>query len=276
MQSRNGSCIRSSLGSAFAARVRRLLALTCAALCSLAFSQAHASLVISEIDPDQDGTDTAEFIELANVGPAAVALGSLYVVLVNGADDLSYDAFALPDVALAPGEAAVLGSIGVLAALPQGVVGIETASNFMQNGADAVALLSCPACTSASGDFPNDSNVLAASFTTAGGHTATRLDALVYGTSDPDDLELLFGLGLAPGDQLDDTGTQSLRRIALAGAIADAFALGTPTPGVLEVGVNVVPLPAAFWLFGTGLLGLTAITRRRRRFTAPALAAARA
>ena len=35
-------------------------------------------------------------------------------------------------------------------------------------------------------------------------------------------------------------------------------------PGEIRGQVNVIPIPAAVWLFGTGLLGLVALARRRK------------
>jgi hypothetical protein len=45
----------------------------------------NAQLVINEVDYDQPGTDTAEFIEIKNIGTAAFPLQDLAVVFVNGA-----------------------------------------------------------------------------------------------------------------------------------------------------------------------------------------------
>lgn len=43
---------------------------------------------------------------------------------------------------------------------------------------------------------------------------------------------------------------------------------GVATPYALEFQVQVVPLPAAAWLFGTGLLGLAGFRQQRRRVPA--------
>lgn len=62
-----------------------LLALTCS------FSAAsHAALVINEIDYDQAGTDTAEFIELFNTGVSTVSLDNYSIMLINGTNSSSY------------------------------------------------------------------------------------------------------------------------------------------------------------------------------------------
>ena len=52
-----------------------------------------------------------------------------------------------------------------------------------------------------------------------------------------------------------DTGVISVG----ANAYTVSFSDGT----VLEVDVRVVPVPAAVWLFGTGLIGLVGVARRR-------------
>jgi len=43
----------------------------------------YAGLVINEVDYDQVGTDTAEFIEVYNSGSQAIDLSTLALVLVN-------------------------------------------------------------------------------------------------------------------------------------------------------------------------------------------------
>ncbi len=67
-------------------------------------AETAAALVINEIDYDQQGTDTAEFVEIANVGPVPVNLGSITLELVNGSNTSVYDTIALPSVDLAPGD----------------------------------------------------------------------------------------------------------------------------------------------------------------------------
>ena len=56
---------------------------------SLAFTS-NAAVIINEIDYDQPGTDTAEFIELFNSGTSAVSLDNYVVELINGSNASSY------------------------------------------------------------------------------------------------------------------------------------------------------------------------------------------
>ena len=44
---------------------------------------------------------------------------------------------------------------------------------------------------------------------------------------------------------------------------ANAYTVSFSDGSVLEVDVQVIPVPAAVWLFGTGLVGLVAVARRR-------------
>jgi hypothetical protein len=74
-----------------------------AASLALVPSAGHAAVVINEVDYDQPGTDTAEFIELRNNGPAAVDLGTYTLDLVNGNNGLIYTTVTLPSVSLAAG-----------------------------------------------------------------------------------------------------------------------------------------------------------------------------
>lgn len=59
---------------------------------------AQTGLVINEVDYDQPGVDSAEFIELYNAGSAPINLGSYTVVLFNGnsTSNSPYDSFPLP------------------------------------------------------------------------------------------------------------------------------------------------------------------------------------
>ncbi|MCG6963189.1 MAG: lamin tail domain-containing protein [Acidobacteria bacterium] len=100
------------------------------------------TLVINEIDYDQPGADTAEFIELTNTGTSPVNLGSFTIELVNGSGGGAavYNTIALPDVALAPGGYFVV--CGNAANVLNCDLDVWPDSNLIQNGSpDAVALM---------------------------------------------------------------------------------------------------------------------------------------
>jgi hypothetical protein len=84
--------------------------------------------VINEIDYDQPGTDTAEFLELYNPTGAAIALQGYRVDLVNGADGGIYATIALPAVSLAAGDYFVIGKSATVANVDLEYPGV------MQNG----------------------------------------------------------------------------------------------------------------------------------------------
>jgi hypothetical protein len=107
-------------------------------------------LLVTEVDYDQMGTDTAEFVEIHNPGDAPVALAGVELQLVNGADAAPYRRFTLSDVAdsLAAGGYLVVGAKAVVDALPAGVPGLAFNPNVVdlnnsqvQNGPDAVRLV---------------------------------------------------------------------------------------------------------------------------------------
>jgi predicted extracellular nuclease len=101
---------------------------------------ADAVLVINEIDYDQPGTDTAEFIEIKNAGTAPADLGSYALRLVNGANNTVYQTIALPAVVLAPGAYFVV--CANAADTIHCDLDVTPDTNLIQNGApDAVALV---------------------------------------------------------------------------------------------------------------------------------------
>ena len=96
-------------------------------------------VVINEVDYDQESTDTAEFVELKNVGTSVANLGEFTLELVNGNGASVYDTIALPDVSLAAGDYFVVCANAATVANCDLDDGPDT--NFIQNGApDAVAL----------------------------------------------------------------------------------------------------------------------------------------
>ena len=100
---------------------------------------APTELVVNEIDYDQPSTDTAEFLEIKNVGSAAADLGSVFVDLVNGNGTTVYASIDLPAVSLAAGDYYVV--CANAATVANCDLDASPDTNFIQNGApDAVAL----------------------------------------------------------------------------------------------------------------------------------------
>ncbi|MEM8814358.1 MAG: lamin tail domain-containing protein [Pseudomonadota bacterium] len=99
-------------------------------------------LVINEIDYDQPGGDSAEFIELRNSGAVAVELGNYSLEFVNGSGGGAavYATIPLPATSLAAGDYFVVCANAATTANCNLDVSPDT--NLIQNGApDAVALL---------------------------------------------------------------------------------------------------------------------------------------
>jgi hypothetical protein len=101
-------------------------------------------LVINEVDYDQDGTDSGEFVEIHNPGPPR-SLEGVVLILVNGLNSTEYARIALDraGATLATGGLLVVGTSQVLAGLPPATpaVAFAAASNNVQNGSpDGLAL----------------------------------------------------------------------------------------------------------------------------------------
>lgn len=103
-----------------------------------------ANLVINEVDYDQPGQDSAEFVELFNRGDAPINLANLQLQMVNGSNNMVYGNYPLADAGaeVAPGGYIVVGNAAVIGALPDGVLSIELPANGLQNGGpDGVRLV---------------------------------------------------------------------------------------------------------------------------------------
>lgn len=172
-------------------------------------------VVINEIDSDTPGTDMAEFVELYNGGSDAVALDDAVLVLFNGNDDASYFALDLDGLTIAAGGYAVIGNPGVAN------VDLEVEPGFLQNGADAVALY-----TGSAADFPTDTPA----------STDNLIDAVVYGTSDDDDLDLLAAFGELTQYDEDANGAKDDESIQRSPNGSETFAAAAPSPGASNGG----------------------------------------
>jgi len=100
------------------------------------------NLVINEVDYDQPGIDSAEFVEITNNGAASLNLDLYSLVLVNGSGGGAsvYNTIDLPDVDLAAGDYYVVCANAAIVADCDLDANPDT--DFIQNGGpDAVALV---------------------------------------------------------------------------------------------------------------------------------------
>ncbi len=175
------------------------------------------NLVINELDADTPGSDTQEFLELYDGGKGNTPLDGFIVVLFNGNGDLSYNTIDLAGQITNAEGYFVMGNADVAN------VNMVVSGNTFQNGADAVAIYQ-----TAAANFPNGSVIT----------TDNLVDALVYGTDDAQDEELIVLLneGQLQADE-NAAGNQaihSLQRIpnGEGGARNTANYVATdPTPG---------------------------------------------
>jgi exonuclease III len=176
-----------------------------------------SGLIINEIDSDTEGTDALEFVELYDGGVGNTSLDGYVVVFYNGSTDLSYAAYDLDGYTTNAAGYFVLGNSAVEN------VNIIFSNNFLQNGADAVALFQGNAS-----DFPNGTAIT----------TTNLVDAIVYDTDDADDSGLLALLNSGQAQINENGGSnkdyQSIQRIPNGSGGArntSTYTTGTPSPG---------------------------------------------
>lgn len=183
------------------------------------FGATQAQVVINEVDADQFGTDAAEFIEL--YGTPGQSLNGLVMVWFNGAAGTSYKTIDLTGNVIPASGYFVLGNAGVAN------VNVTFTGNTLQNGADAIAIYSATAAA-----WPNGTAVSATGL----------IDAVVYGTADPDATNLLSVLtpGQPQVDELAATSTlnNSSSRLPDGGAAfnSSSYVAQLPTPGASNSG----------------------------------------
>lgn len=199
----------------------------------------NSMVIINEVDADQTGTDSAEFVELYDGGQGGTDLTGLSLLLVNGSNDIVYTSVSLAGFSTnADGYFVICGSSGNVANcdLP-----LASATNAIQNGQDAVVLTT----EIADGSFDG---VPAAALS-----QSDILDALVYDTNDSDDTVLLDIL--TPGqpqineDDGIDKDIESNQRCpngAGLGRVTTTYAQFAPTPGTFNLcGLDEEPEPVS-------------------------------
>ena len=206
----------------------------------IAFSS-NAAVVINEIDYDQPGTDTAEFIELFNSGESDASLQNYSIDLINGSNSTSYRNIDLSGFSIsASGYFVICGDASLVANCDYS---FTTTSGWMQNGApDAVAL------------YDNGSLMDSVSYE---GEIQPYQEGSILAFADSN-TDIASLSRIPDGVDGDDNGLD--------------FQSGCITPGTANIAgigdcsatqVSAVPVPAAAWLFASGILGLTGLARRK-------------
>ena len=183
-------------------------------------------VMINEIDADTPGSDTAEFVELYDGGVGNTPLDGLVVVFYDGdtgSSKASYAAFDLDGYSTDANGYFVMGNPGVAGA---SLIFDPGQFGLLQNGPDAVGLYIGNAT-----DYPAGTNAT----------TTNLLDAVVYGTDDPNASGLLpllnAGQPIANENAAGNSQTQSNQRCPNGqGGFRNTtpYYPGAPTPGSAE------------------------------------------
>ncbi|MEO1527090.1 MAG: lamin tail domain-containing protein [Planctomycetota bacterium] len=190
------------------------------------------TVLINEVDSNTSGSpQNAEFVELYDGGVGNTPLAGLTLVLYDGATDQSYSAFDLDGFTTDDNGLFVIGNSSVNG------VDFTFADGLLKDGADAIGLYQADASS-----FPNGTSV----------SLTNLVDAVVYGTDDPDDVGLLpLLISGEPQPNENENGNQnseSLSRLADGGLArrTSTYRAATPTPDALNI-----PRPIGFSILGS-------------------------
>jgi imidazolonepropionase-like amidohydrolase len=181
------------------------------------------TVILNEIDYDQDGTDASEFIELYNPGALAMDLSGVELVLVNGSGSSVYDTIDLSAAGSLPaGGYLVVRAPGLTVASGALTLDFSSATNNVQNGGpDGVAV------------WDSGEGVLLDALSYEGSITAVTIGgasvSLVEGT--------------ATGATDDASSPQSLSRIPNGSDTDDAATDWAATPCVTPGEANAMSCP---------------------------------
>ncbi len=183
-------------------------------------AQSVTAVLINEFDVDTPGIDTAEFIELYDGGWGNQSLDGLVVVLFNGGTSTSYRTIDLSGKQTDSEGYLVLGGSDISNS------DIALPNSTLQNGPDAIAVYAASPAS-----FPNGSAI----------SLNGLVDAVVYGTNDPDAPGLLALLlpgqpqvnESSRGNSADDANQRCPNGAGVARTTAD-FSQASPTPGAVN------------------------------------------
>lgn len=199
--------------------------------CTLFSMPLRAAPVISELFYDASGSDAGlVFVEL--FGSPGESLDGLVLEGVNGGNGSVYTSVALSGVIPADG-VFVIGDDAGGGATAVGGADLIADVDY-QNGPDSVVLRDAVGVLDAVGY----GSFGAADFFAGEGVAA---------------LDPAAGSSIARANPLVDSNNNNV----------DFIALANPTPGSVPL-VSSVPVPAAAWLFASGLVAMSSVARRRR------------
>ncbi|TDP59500.1 endonuclease [Flavobacterium dankookense] len=180
----------------------------------------QSQIFINELDSDTPSVDDKEFIELKSITPN-FPLDGYVLVLFNGTGsqaNLSYYVIDLDGFVTDVNGLFLIGN-SFVSPVPEKLL----PESIFQNGSDGVGLY-----LGSSSDFPNNSLA-----------TITNLiDAIVYGTNDPDATELMALLGVTI--QLDESASGASTANSIQRKNDGTYEAKTPTPGANNDGSGFI------------------------------------
>lgn len=149
-----------------------------------------SQLYLWELDADQPGADTAEFVEIWNNTGAMVDFDGAdryFLILINGSTIGAYDQFLLTGT-VAAGDVFVVGNTAGADMVLGGAI---------QNDAEGILLVQCNTCSDVMTDFP-DGWVPSGypNYTSGNGRAVTWIDSIAHDSGDADIPALMTALGV--------------------------------------------------------------------------------
>lgn len=180
----------------------------------------YSQVVINELDSDTPSVDDREFIELKSTIPN-FSLEGYVLVLFNGTGSLANLSYYVIDLDGLTTDMNGILTIGnkFVSPVPDRLL----PESIFQNGPDGVALY-----LGSSSDFPNNSTAT----------TDNLIDAIVYGTNDPDATSLMSLLGVTV--QLNESGAGPSTANSIQRKNDGTYEIKPPTPGANNDGSGFV------------------------------------
>lgn len=180
----------------------------------------YSQVVINELDSDTPSVDDREFIELKSTIPN-FSLEGYVLVLFNGTGSLANLSYYVIDLDGLTTDMNGILTIGnkFVSPVPDRLL----PESIFQNGPDGVALY-----LGSSSDFPNNSMAT----------TNNLIDAIVYGTNDPDATSLMTLLGVTV--QLNESGAGPSTANSIQRKNDGTYEIKPPTPGANNDGSGFV------------------------------------